>query len=224
MAIAGHFCEDCPWDAGLSQEEEWTLPLRSASQPICARRKRMRNLTSVTLLAVVGWIAGCGQQSVPTVSQQSSELALTASATHSLDLTCFAGPCEGAIGNVNFTISLRPVDGAAPGFGTSPLGVYTVHGAPPNTTYLAQRAFDPILDGVCTAPFITWPFSPDLPSGPPPVRLTTSEGGAGAAHFSTQISIVPKGAEFDAVFNLIEESPNPGGTELRTECVRVTTR
>lgn len=184
----------------------------------------MRNVQSVTLLVVVGWITGCSEQIVPTESRGGTEVAVTASATHSLDLTCFAGPCDGATGNVNFTISLRPVRGAASGFGTSPEGVYNVHGAPSNTTYLAQRAFDPVLDGVCTAPFITWPFSPALPSGPPPVRLTTSTGGAGAAHFSAQIPIVPKGTEFDAVFRLIEESPNPGGTELRTECVRVTTR
>lgn len=185
----------------------------------------MRNLTRVTLSVVVGWMAGCGEQSVPTASQLGGELTLAASATHSLDLTCFAGPCDGATGNVNFTLTLRPVEGAAPGFGTSPVGVYAVHGAPRNTTYLVQRAFDPILDGVCTAPFLTWPFtSVQPPVGPPPVTLTTSAGGAGAAHFSAQIPFVPKGAQFDAVFRLIEESPNPGGTELRTECVRVTTR
>jgi hypothetical protein len=184
----------------------------------------MRNLQSVTLMVVVGWIAGCSERTVPTASQEGGEVTLTATSTHNLNLTCFAGPCDSATGKVNFTLTLRPVEGAAPGFGSSPEGVYNVHGAPPNTTYLAQRAFDPILDGVCTAPFITWPFSPDLPSGPPPVRLTTSAGGAGAAHFSTQISIVPKGAEFDAVFRLIEESPHPSATELRTECIRVTTR
>jgi hypothetical protein len=184
----------------------------------------MRQLKRVFVLLAAVWSAGCGEHAVPTASQEGRELTATASATHSLDLTCFAGPCDGAAGKVNLTLTLRPVDGAAPGFGISPEGVYNVHGAPPNTTYLAQRAFDPILDGVCTAPFITWPFSPVLPSGPPPVRLTTSAGGAGAAHFSTQIPIVPKGAEFDAVFRLIEESPNPGGTELRTDCVRVTTR
>jgi hypothetical protein len=184
----------------------------------------MRNLMKVTLLVVVGWITGCNEQSVPTALQHGGEVTLTAAATHNLDLTCFAGPCDGAAGKVNLTLTLRPVEGAAPGFGISPEGVYNVHGAPPNTTYLVQRAFDPVLDGVCTAPFVTWPFSPVLPSGPPPVRLTTSAGGAGAAHFSAQIPIVPKGAEFDAIFRLIEESPNPGGTELRTECVRVTTR
>lgn len=111
--------------------------------------------------------------------------------------------------------------GAAPGFGVASVGAYNVHDAPRNTTYLVQRAFDPILDGVCSAPFTIWPSEPGQPTGPDPVRLTTSAGGAGAAHVSLQIAFVPDGAQFDAIFRLIEESPNPGGTELRTGCVRV---
>ena len=165
------------------------------------------------------WSVGCGEHAAPTASPEAQELNTTASPTHGIDLICFAGPCEGAAGKVNMTITSQPVKGAAPGFGVSLVGQYTVHGAPPNTTYLVQRAFDPILDGACTGAFITWPFLPFQPPGPNPVRLTTSPGGAGTAHFTFQIAFVPTGTQSEFIFRLIEESPNPGGTELRTACV-----
>ncbi|HUP00747.1 MAG TPA: hypothetical protein VM737_04400 [Gemmatimonadota bacterium] len=180
----------------------------------------MRQLKRAFVVLAAVWSAGCGEQSVPTASPQAGEVTLTASPTHGVDLTCFAGPCGGAAGTVNMTQNARPVAGAAPGFGVALVGEYTVHGAPPNTTYLVQRAFDPILDGVCTGAFISWPFLPFQPPGPDPVRLTTSAGGAGAAHFSLEIPFAPEGVHLDFVFRLIEESPNPGGTELRTACVQ----
>jgi hypothetical protein len=114
------------------------------------------------------------------------------------------------------------VDGAAPGFGVAHEGVYAVHGAPPNTVYLLQRAIDINVNGVCTGTFITWPFPPTQPlgdpSGPPPARLTTSPSGAGAAHFTFEFAGGNPGLRVDIIFRLIEESPNPGGTELRTAC------
>jgi len=180
----------------------------------------MHQLKRVFVVLAAVWSTGCGEQTLPTASQQAGEVTLTASPTHGVDLTCFAGPCDGAAGNVNLTQNTRPVAGAAPGFGVALEGEYNVHGAPPNTTYLVQRSFDFILDGVCTGVFITWPFLPFQPPGPDPVRLTTSAGGAGAAHFSLQIPFAPEGTQTEFVFRLIEESPNPGGTELRTECVR----
>jgi len=59
------------------------------------------------------------QQPLPnTVKSASSvvqaELLSNASPTHGLTLTCFAGPCGGAAGTVNFSAPARSVDGAAP--------------------------------------------------------------------------------------------------------------
>jgi hypothetical protein len=157
----------------------------------------------------------------PSVVQAKS--ASNASPTHGLALTCFAGPCGGAAGTVNFSGPARPVVGAAPGFGVAHEGVYAVHGAPPNTVYLLQRAIDINVNGVCTGTFITWPFPPTQPmgdpSGPPPARLTTSPAGAGAAHFTFEFAGGNPALHGEIIFRLIEESPNPGGTELRTACV-----
>lgn len=187
----------------------------------------MRYLNTVFVSLAAVWAIGCGEQAMPTAAQDGSDLPVLASVStgvKGLDLICFAGPCDGAAGLVNITFTQSPVPGAGPGFGISPLGVYTLRGAPPNTTYLVQRAFDPILDGICTGLMASWPYLPGVPPGPDPVRLTTSSAGAGAAHVSIQIPFVAKGAAFDGVFRLIEESPNAGATELRTACVQVTTR
>ncbi len=158
----------------------------------------------------------------PASSVVQAHLASNASPTHGLALTCFAGPCGGAAGIVNFSAPARSVDGAAPGFGVAHEGVYTVHGAPPNTVYLLQRAIDINVNGVCTGTFITWPFPPTQPggdpNGPPPARLTTSPSGAGAAHFTFEFAGGNPALRVDIIFRLIEESPNPGGTELRTAC------
>lgn len=161
------------------------------------------------------------QQLLPKTVKAASP-ASNASPTHGLALTCFAGPCGGAAGTVNFSAPARSVEGAAPGFGVAHEGVYAVHGAPPNTVYLLQRAIDINVDGVCTGTFITWPFPPTQPlgdpSGPPPARLTTSTSGAGAAHFTFEFAGGNPALRVDIIFRLIEESPNPGGTELRTAC------
>jgi len=158
----------------------------------------------------------------PALSVVQAELVSNASPTHGLTLTCFAGLCDGAAGTVNFSAPARPVDGAAPGFGVAHEGVYAVHGAPPNTVYLLQRAIDINVNGVCTGTFITWPFPPTQPLGdplgPPPARLTTSPSGAGAAHFTFEFAGGNPQLRADIIFRLIEESPNPGGTELRTAC------
>jgi hypothetical protein len=161
------------------------------------------------------------EQLLPNMVKPASP-ASNASPTHGLALTCFAGPCGGAAGTVNFSAPARPVDGAAPGLGVAHEGVYAVHGAPPNTVYLLQRAIDINENGVCTGTFITWPFPPTQPlgdpSGPPPARLTTSPSGAGAAHFTFEFAGGNPELRVDIIFRLIEESPNPGGTELRTAC------
>lgn len=184
-----------------------------------------------TRLFVLGMAltVGCGGgEGGPTAPQQplqnlanslapvvQAALSSKASPTHGLALACVAGPCDGASGTVNFSAPARPVDGAAPGLGVAHEGVYTVHGAPPNTTYLLQRSVDFVVDGVCSGPFLTWPF----PTPGPLARLTTSAGGAGAAHFTFEFPLGNPDVDADIIFRLIEDSPNPGATELTTACV-----
>ena len=168
-------------------------------------------------------LTACSDQSAgPTASQKGQELTVTASPTHAIDLVCFAGPCDGAAGQVNVTPNARAVANAAEGFGFAVEGQFNVHGAPPNTTYLVQRRVDFTVDGGCTgAAYVSFPIPQ---SAGPLVRLTTSPGGAGAAHFDLQLPGFADGAQFDVTFRVLEESPNAGGTELRTDCVTVTIR
>jgi len=166
-------------------------------------------------------VTACSDEGpVPTAFNEGGILAVSASPTHALDLTCFAGPCEGAIGQVNVTTNTRPVGNAAPGFGFAVEGQFNLQGAPPNTTYLAQRRSDFAVDGTCTgAAYVSFP----IPQSPGPlVQLTTSAGGAGAAHFDLQLPGFADDSQFDVTFRLIEDSPSPGGTEIRTGCVTVT--
>jgi hypothetical protein len=79
----------------------------------------------------------------------------------------------------------------------------------PNSTFTVQRAPDVNPDGVCTG--ATW-----LTNGP----ITTSEGGAGAAHFFvTRGAPFVSGVLFDVVFRVIGN-----GTELRSDCMTVTVK
>jgi len=144
--------------------------------------------------------------------------------THGQLLTAVSGTGTGI---VNVTATAQPVAGAPEGFGFSVEGEVNVHDGPPNTTFLVQRKPDLNVNGICEGPaFITVPF----PRPGPPVTLTTSEDGAGAAHFSVQFptepdgSPFPDGTRFDVMFRLLESSPNPGATELRTECFTVTVK
>ena len=144
--------------------------------------------------------------------------------THGQLLSAVSGTGTGI---VNVTATARPVAGTPAGFGFSVEGEVTVHDAPPNTTFLVQRKPDLNVNGICEGPaFLTVPF----PRPGPLVTLTTSEDGAGAAHFSVQFptkpdgSAFPDGTQFDVMFRLLESSPNPGATELRTQCFTVTTR
>ena len=144
--------------------------------------------------------------------------------THGQLLSAVSGTGTGI---VNVTATAQPVAGTPDGFGFSVEGEVNVHGAPPNTTFLVQRKPDLNVNGICEGPaFITVPF----PRPGPLVTLTTSEDGAGAAHFSVQFptelngSPFPDGTTFDVMFRLLESSPSPGATELRTECFTVTTK
>jgi hypothetical protein len=86
-----------------------------------------------------------------------------------------------------------------------------IHGATPNTTFTVARAVDLNPDGVCTM------ASGWLPLG----DLTTSAGGAGAAHFEVHRGApFLSGVRFDAVFRAVGSD----GTELRSECLTVTVK
>lgn len=181
----------------------------------------MHNQTNLAALAFMALVACSDEGAGPIASNEDGVLAATASPTHAIDLACFAGPCEGVIGQVNVTTNTRPVANAAPGFGFAVEGVFNVHGAPPGTTYLAQRRVDLAVDGICTgAAYVSFP----IPQPGPLVELTTSAGGAGAAHFDLQLPGFADDSQFDVTFRLIEESPDPGGTDLRTGCVTVTVK
>ena len=86
-----------------------------------------------------------------------------------------------------------------------------IQGATPNTTFAVARAVDLNPDGICTEA-TGW-----LPLG----DLTTSPGGAGAAHFEVHRGApFLSGVRFDAVFRAVGSD----GTELRSECLTVTVK
>jgi hypothetical protein len=86
-----------------------------------------------------------------------------------------------------------------------------IQGATPNTTFAVARAVDLNPDGVCTE------ASGWLPLG----DLTSSPGGAGAAHFEVHRGApFLSGIRFDAVFRVVGSD----GTELRSECLTVTVK
>jgi hypothetical protein len=86
-----------------------------------------------------------------------------------------------------------------------------IHNAAPGVTFAVARAVDLIPDGVCTM------ASGWLPLG----DLTTSAGGAGAAHFEVHRGApFLSGVRFDAVFRAVGSD----GTELRSDCLTVTVK
>jgi hypothetical protein len=86
-----------------------------------------------------------------------------------------------------------------------------VHDASPGTTFTVSRAVDLNPDGVCTL------ASGWLISGP----LTTSAGGAGAAHFEVHRGApFVSGTRFDVQFRVL----GTDGSELRSDCVTVTVK
>ena len=192
----------------------------------------MTRALRLALSAVVIVLSACSRQTVNPVSPLIAggttvvghRLTEGSADTHGQLLTAVSGTGTGI---VNVTATAQPVAGTPDGFGFSVEGEVNVHGAPPNTTFLVQRKPDLNVNGICEGPaFITVPF----PRPGPLVTLTTSEDGAGAAHFSVQFptelngSPFPDGTTFDVMFRLLESSPSPGATELRTECFTVTTK
>ena len=90
-----------------------------------------------------------------------------------------------------------------------------IHGAAPNTVFTASRNVDFIADGICTNPTFA-PFTP---------ALTTSAGGAGAAHYEVlrgppAFPLFVEGAKFDVSFRVVGSD----GTVLTSECFTVTVK
>jgi len=86
-----------------------------------------------------------------------------------------------------------------------------IHGAIPDGTFAVARAVDLNPDGICTM------ASGWLPLG----DLTTSAGGAGAAHFE-----VHRGAPFlsDVRFDAVFRAVGSDGTVLLSSCLTVTVK
>jgi hypothetical protein len=86
-----------------------------------------------------------------------------------------------------------------------------VHGAGPEVTFAVARAVDLNPDGICTM------ASGWLPLG----DMTTSAGGAGAAHFEVHRGApFVSGVRFDAVFRAV----GTDGTVLLSSCLTVTVK
>jgi hypothetical protein len=97
-------------------------------------------------------------------------------------------------------------------------GEVHVVGAPPNTTYLVQRAPDlNVADPTCTGPWISFP----VPNAGPLVTLTTSAAGSGAAHFEVGVGgRFTSGTPFNVRFRLIDNLQSPTSI-LISDCVTV---
>jgi hypothetical protein len=96
-------------------------------------------------------------------------------------------------------------------------GTASLHGALPNTTFTVQRAVDfTPNDGICT-------IAPAPPAGWITLTtLTTSEAGAGAAHFVRDAPPPgPPGFQFDVIFRVISDD---GTQVLMSDCMTVTVK
>ena len=71
----------------------------------------------------------------------------------------------------------------------------------PNTSYLLQRAVDPIVDDDCTS--TAWLT---LGKGIVPQSITTDEDGTGRESLFRSVAAFPPGSEFDIHFRVIEEA------------------
>jgi hypothetical protein len=67
--------------------------------------------------------------------------------------------------------------------------------------------------------FLTFP----LPAAGPLVTLTTSPGGAGAAHIDFAAPTISDDTRFDVMFRLVDDLTTPT-VDLRTGCFTVTVR
>lgn len=162
------------------------------------------------LLITSASIAACSSDSTaPTKSAPLPALHVRGSATHAIELRARVGTGTGAV-NVTPT---------AEDHGTFHVqGEVHIRGVAPNTTYLVQRAPDlNVADEACTGPWISFP----IPNAGPLVTLTTSPGGAGAAHFELAVGgAFISGRQFNVRFRVIDALANPTSV-LESDCITV---
>lgn len=85
----------------------------------------------------------------------------------------------------------------------------------PNTSYLLQRAVDPVVDDNCTSnAWLT------LGKGLQPQSIMTNESGTGRESLFRSVAIFPPGSEFDIHFRVIEQSTND--VVLTSQCYQFT--
>jgi len=157
-------------------------------------------------------IAACSPDSPttpPTLGSARATRDVGGTKTHGIALVAVLGTGSGAV-NVTPTAEDQ---------GTFHVqGQVHIRHAAPNTTYLVQRAPDlNVADPACTGPWISFP----IPNAGPLVTLTTSPGGAGAAHFELGVGgPFTSGTPFNVRFRVIDDLVNPTSV-LMSECVTV---
>ena len=170
----------------------------------------MRFPTAPCLVAAAIVAAACSDgTAAPTTAADPAVLEVGGTATHAIELVAIVGTGSGAV-NVTPTAEDQ---------GTFHVqGEVHIHGAAPNTTYLVQRAPDlNVADPACTGPWISFP----IPNAGPLVTLTTSPGGAGAAHFELAVGgAFTSGTPFNVRFRVIDDLVNPTSV-LMSDCVTV---
>lgn len=163
------------------------------------------------ILVSAGIVACAGERTSPTAPSEArqAELSQGGTITHGIPLAATLGTGWGVV-NVTPTAEDQ---------GTFHVqGEVLVLGAPPNTTYIVQRAPDlNVADPNCTGPWISFP----VPNPGPLVTLTTSPGGAGAAHFELGVGgAFTSGTLFNVRFRLIDDLGTPSSV-LETACTTV---
>ena len=85
----------------------------------------------------------------------------------------------------------------------------------PNTSYLLQRAVDPVVDGNCTS--TSWLT---LGKGLTPQAITTDDRGTGREALFRSVAAFPVGSEFDIHFRLIDQATS--AVVLESSCYAFT--
>lgn len=166
----------------------------------------------IALVVISAGVVACaGERTSPTAPSEGrqAELGQGGTITHAIPLVATLGTGWGAV-NVTPTAEDQ---------GTFHVqGEVLVVGAPPNTTYIIQRAPDlNVADPNCTGPWISFP----IPNPGPIVTLTTSPGGAGSAHFELGVAgAFTSGTPFNVRFRLIDDLATPASV-LESACTTV---
>lgn len=201
----------------------------SSDQPIhdpsvLVRQVGMRRLAAAILTAVAALCPACTENSPNSVQPSAITPAITPSGppavqpavlpdSHGQQLTATVGEGRGVL-------NISPKRDR-PGFSVEiQVALWSTS---PNTTFTLARAVDFTLDGVCTnTNFVPLP----LPNPGPLVLLTTSPGGAGAAHVSFALDPVQfpqfsEGTTFEVHWDI---RATDASVVLRSDCFRVTVK